>query len=134
MVDMYEMSDELEFLRPPGVGRVRFDDGRREGRAGGVPLAEEESREGNGGGSTRPSPGPGAGRSPFSMSVVVRRGSGGSFSVEALTGRGGITGAVSFWGCCGDGDGVVVVVVVMVAALTGGGGGGGRFPAVEGGA
>lgn len=117
----------MEFLRTDRV----WEDGRREGSAGGV--ACPGLRAGSGGGAGRPGAGDddAEGGSPFSW-LTVRRGSGGGiFSAAARAGRGGIEGLPS--PATGpDAD----LLAVSVAARTGrgGGGGGARFPAVGGGA
>jgi len=89
------------------------------GRLGGV--ASCEFRVGSGGGPGRPGEGAGV-WSPFSCPVVRRGSGGGSFSVAARTGRGGIEGLFS------------AEATSPVKERTGGGGGGGRLPAVDGGA
>ena len=95
------------------------------GRLGGV--ASCEFRVGSGGGPGRPGEGAGV-WSPFSCPVVRRGSGGGSFSVAARTGRGGIEGLFS-----AEATSDAVLATSSVKERTGGGGGG-RLPAVDGGA
>lgn len=125
-VDMYEISDSLEFLLSEGV----CPDGLRAGSAG--EIDEVEDRVGNGGGRTRPAI---PGGSPFCERPVVGLcGSGGggrfvagaSVAVVVLVGRGGTDGV----------SGVVAFVSDPTGRLAGrfNGGGGALRPAPGGGA
>lgn len=120
-VDSWDISEEFEFLLTESV----WVEGRRVGRLGGV--ASCLLRVGSAGGPGRPEGG--CCWSPFSCPVVRRGRGGGSFSVAARTGRGGIEGLFS-----AETVSDVVLVTFSVKERTGGGGGGGRLPAVEGGA
>lgn len=89
-LERYEMSDELEFLRPPGTGReVEVD--RRGGRTG--ELSCVEFRDGNGGGGGFLVK-VGIGLSSGMSCSVVRRGKGGGLTTAeaARVGRGGSDG------------------------------------------
>jgi len=91
----------------------------RVGRGGGAPARPGEGEEGDGTGEW----------SPFSRPVVRRGSGGGSFSVTARTGRGGMTGLFS-----AETPPAAALFASPVTGRTGGGGGGGRLPAADGGA
>lgn len=131
MVEMWEMSDELEFLLPG----TSCPEGLREGKAG--DTCDWELRDGKGGGgrvAVRVGTWTGVegdGLPRAVSSSVFLRGSGGAFSAAGLIGRGGIdgVGVSSPIASC-----VIVAIVDSVAARFGGGGGGARLPALGGGA
>ncbi len=126
--ESWDTSEAFEFL----LTERFWVEGRRVGRFGGV--ARWPFRVGRGGGAAeRPGEGEegdGTGEwSPFSRPVVRRGSGGGSFSVAARTGRGGMTGLFS-----AETPPAAALFASPATGRTGGGGGGGRLPAADGGA